>query len=134
AALACRRAVAANAEGGDIVVERDVEPVLRRAAPRFAEPVDQLVAHEPPRLPGDRRHLDGAKGRRDRARRSSAVERMKAASRQSQASQKESSAPHHATIFTSRSRTTITLHVLAPASCRCTLSDARTNASASSIG
>ena len=62
-----RRAVAAKAERGDIVVERDVEPVGRRFAAGLAQAVDQLVAHQPARLAVDRRDADRAQRRRDRA-------------------------------------------------------------------
>ena len=42
-----RSAIAAQAKGCDIVVERHVEPIARRCRARLAQAVDQLVAHEP---------------------------------------------------------------------------------------
>src|SRR5262249_21537687 len=130
--LAGDGAVAADAEAGDIVVKLDVEPELRGGRPALAQPVDQFVAHQPADLTLDRADLHPRESRGPRPGGAPAVQRMKPAGGERQCHQRCKTADH-ATIFTSRSGTTITLRGGAPASCRCTLSDARASASASSF-
>src|SRR6185369_17569629 len=97
----------------------------------LAQPVDQLLAHQPSRLPRNRGDDDRAHRLADGAVCAPAVEGVKAASGKRQGGNQGERVAHQATIFTRRSGTTITLRGLAPPSWRCTLSDARARASAS---
>ena len=127
-----RRAVAAEAEGGDVVVELDVEPVGGGSARPRRAGRSSLLRTSQPDWPGDRRRpATDAQRRRHRARRCRRRRAAAGRSRQAAASRaRRASAPHHATIFTSRSGTTMTLRGAAPSSWRWTLSDASASASA----
>ena len=100
---------------GDIVVERDVEPIAALPLACFAQAVDQLVAHQPARLAVDRRRPRPSAGSPRPGptlrRRTADAGRTRRAPCSAGAG---ASAAHHATIFTSRSGTTITLRGAAP--------------------
>src|SRR5205085_483030 len=101
--------VAAQSKRRDVVVERDVKAVDSPAVAAFSETVDQLVAHEPTRLAGNRSDRDRAHRRGDGSSRATAVERVQAARAKRHCGEDGERCAHQATIFTSRSGTTMTL-------------------------
>ena len=71
--------------------------------------IDQRVAYQPAGFPLDRRHFDRAKPARHNAVAAASIHRLQAASSEAQREGDRRSQAHHATIFTNRSGTTITL-------------------------
>ena len=111
-ALLRRRAVAAQAERGDIVVERDVEPIAGAPLPASPSRSTSLLRISQPDWPAigatSTERSVAATGPRTAA----AIERAQPAAGSTASATARASAPHHATIFTSRSGTTMTLRGL----------------------
>jgi hypothetical protein len=84
--------VAADAESRNLIVQLNLEPILRRYRRIAAKPVIQGIAHQPARLAINRRDIDGTEHLADLAAATTAVKWAQTASRKSNIRQERRSA------------------------------------------